>query len=263
MNKFTNEELNSMLLQFSNLSIKNRLAPFSSEVAAGLQIHVIGPNGAGKSTLLMSLAGLLPADGNIVLAGNPMSFYSGRELAKYRAYLCQQQPALTMMPVFQYLSLHQPEGATAEAVASAIGYLCKKLRLMDKLSRLLSHLSGGEWQRVRLAALFLQVWPEINPDSRLLLLDEPYSGLDVAQKVALDSLLSEFCLAGRSVVISAHDLNHTLQQADQVWLMSQGAVLAQGETRQVMQANRLSQVFEVDFQIHSVNRQHWIITKSV
>ncbi|CNH46646.1 vitamin B12-transporter ATPase [Yersinia aldovae] len=251
-----------MLLQLSNISIENRLAPFSSQVAAGLQIHLIGPNGAGKSTLLMALAGLLPADGDILLAGNPMPYYSGRELARQRAYLCQQQPALTMMPVFQYLSLHQPEGATAEAVASAIGYLCKKLRLTDKLPQLLSHLSGGEWQRVRLAAIFLQVWPDINPDSKLLLLDEPYTGLDVAQKVALDGLLSEFCRAGRSAIISAHDLNHTLQHASQVWLMSQGGVLAQGETQQVMQANRLSLVFEVDFQIHSFNQQHWIITKS-
>nr|CBX71376.1 hypothetical protein YEW_HM33790 [Yersinia enterocolitica W22703] len=108
---------------------------------------------------------------------------------------------------------------------------------------------------------FLQVWPDINPDSKLLLLDEPYTGLDVAQKVALDSLLREFCSAGRSAIISAHDLNHTLQQADQVWLMSGGNVLAQGSTDKVMRANILSEVFEVDFQIHNFNRQNWIITK--
>ncbi|EKN5085961.1 ATP-binding cassette domain-containing protein, partial [Yersinia enterocolitica] len=47
-----------MLLQLSNVSVDNRLAPFSTQVAAGLQTHLIGPNGAGKSTLLASLAGL-------------------------------------------------------------------------------------------------------------------------------------------------------------------------------------------------------------
>lgn len=148
-----------------------------------------------------------------------------------------------------------------DAIATTIGYLCEKLRLTDKLPRMLSQLSGGEWQRVRLAAVFLQVWPDINPDSKLLLLDEPYTGLDVAQKVALDSLLREFCSAGRSAIISAHDLNHTLQQADQVWLMAGGNVLAQGSTDKVMRANILSEVFEVDFQIHNFNRQNWIITK--
>ncbi|HDL7812684.1 TPA: vitamin B12 ABC transporter ATP-binding protein BtuD [Yersinia enterocolitica] len=250
-----------MLLQLSNVSVHTRLAPFSTQVAAGLQTHLIGPNGAGKSTLLASLAGLLPSGGDISLAGKALSLYSGPDLARLRAYLCQQQSALTMMPVFQYLSLYQPAGASLDAIATTIGYLCERLRLTDKLPRMLSQLSGGEWQRVRLAAVFLQVWPDINPDSKLLLLDEPYTGLDVAQKVALDSLLREFCSAGRSAIISAHDLNHTLQQADQVWLMSGGNVLAQGSTDKVMRANILSEVFEVDFQIHNFNRQNWIITK--
>lgn len=249
-----------MLLQLSNVNVETRLAPFSTQVDAGLQIHVIGPNGAGKSTLLASLAGLLPAKGEILLAGKLLPYYSGHELARLRAYLSQQQSALTMMPVFQYLALYQPAGVAAEAVAATIGYLCERLKLTDKLPRLLSQLSGGEWQRVRLAAVFLQVWPDINPDSKLLLLDEPYTGLDVAQKVALDSLLHDFCSAGRSAIISDHDLNHTLQQADQVWLMAGGEVLAQGGARQVMEATILSDVFEVDFQIHSFNQQNWIIT---
>ncbi|QAX81118.1 vitamin B12 ABC transporter ATP-binding protein BtuD [Yersinia hibernica] len=249
-----------MLLQLSQVSVDSRLAPFSAQVAAGLQIHVIGPNGAGKSTLLAALAGLLPAHGAIILEDQPLSCYSGHDLARRRAYLCQQQATLTMMPVFQYLSLYQPAAASTDAIATTIGYLCERLRLTDKLPRMLAQLSGGEWQRVRLAAVLLQVWPAVNPDSQLLLLDEPYTGLDVAQKVALDSLLREFCLAGRSVIISAHDLNHTLQQADQVWLMARGNVLAQGVTQQVMQTDILSEVFEVDFQIHSFNQQNWIIT---
>ncbi|MGK4438243.1 vitamin B12 ABC transporter ATP-binding protein BtuD [Yersinia proxima] len=250
-----------MLLQLSNVNVDARLAPFSTQVAAGLQIHLIGPNGAGKSTVLAALAGLLPSGGEISLAGKALPLYSGSDLARLRAYLCQQQSPLAMMPVFQYLSLYQPSCTSLDAIATTIGYLCERLRLTDKLPRMLSQLSGGEWQRVRLAAVFLQVWPDINPDSKLLLLDEPYTGLDVAQKVALDSLLREFCSAGRSAIISAHDLNHTLQQADQVWLMAGGNVLAQGNTNKVMQANILSEVFEVDFQIHNFNRQNWIITK--
>ncbi|WP_145571510.1 vitamin B12 ABC transporter ATP-binding protein BtuD [Yersinia bercovieri] len=251
------------LLQLSNLSVDTRLAPFSTQVTAGRQIHVIGPNGAGKSTLLAAVAGLLPAAGDIVLAGKSLPLYSGHELARLRAYLSQQQSALTMMPVFQYLALYQPAGVDPDAAAATIGYLCSQLRLSDKLRRMLSQLSGGEWQRVRLAAIFLQVWPDINPESRLLLLDEPYTGLDVAQKVALDELLHKFCATGRSAIITAHDLNHTLQQADQVWLMAGGKVLAQGETQQVMQTATLSEVFEVDFQIHSFNQQNWIITKKI
>ncbi|EKN4690979.1 vitamin B12 ABC transporter ATP-binding protein BtuD [Yersinia ruckeri] len=252
-----------MLLQLSDISVVGRLAPLSAQVEAGLQIHLIGPNGAGKSTLLACAAGILPAAGALSLAGRPLLSYSGAELARYRAYLCQQQPAVSLMPVFQYLSLHQPVGASPENLASTIGYLCQKLRLADKLSRMLSQLSGGEWQRVRLAAILLQVWPTVNKHSRLLLLDEPANSLDVAQKVALDELLTEFCASGRSVIMSAHDLNHTLQQADRVWLLAQGKMVAQGETAQVMRPEVLSPVFEVDVQIQSFNQQHWIMTKSV
>ena len=106
--------------------------------------------------------------------------------------------------------------------------MCQRLRLVDKLSRMLTQLSGGEWQRVRLAAVLLQVWPSVNPHSRLLLLDEPTNSPDVAQKVALDRLLREFCQSGRSALVCAHDLNHTLQQADRVWLLHAGRLVAQG-----------------------------------
>ncbi|VTR14447.1 Vitamin B12 import ATP-binding protein BtuD [Serratia fonticola] len=91
------------------------------------------------------------------------------------------------MPVFQYLALHQPAGAEESELEKAILYLARSLKLADKLSRMLTQLSGGEWQRVRLAAVLLQVWPTVNPLSQLLLLDEPTNSLDVAQKVALDS----------------------------------------------------------------------------
>lgn len=86
------------------------------------------------------------------------------------------------MPVFQYLALHRPAGAAQTEVEHAILYLCQRLKLVDKLSRTLTQLSGGEWQRVRLAAVLLQVWPSVNPHSRLLLLDEPTNSLDVAQR---------------------------------------------------------------------------------
>lgn len=154
--------------------------------------------------------------------------------------------------MFQYLALHRPAAAAQTDVEHAILYLCQRLRLVDKLSRMLTQLSGGEWQRVRLAAVLLQVWPSVNPHSRLLLLDEPTNSTDVAQKVALDRLLREFCQSGRSALVCAHDLNHTLQQADRVWLLHAGRLVAQGATREVMAPTLLSQIYEVDFHLQWV-----------
>lgn len=78
------------------------------------------------------------------------------------------------------------------------------------------------------------------------------TALDVAQKVALDRLLREFCQSGRSALVCAHDLNHTLQQADRVWLLHAGRLVAQGATREVMAPTLLSQIYEVDFHLQWV-----------
>lgn len=250
------------MLQLSQVGVEGRFAPVSGQIEAGLQVHLIGPNGAGKSTLLARLAGILPGLGEILLSGRPLGDYSGHELAMHRAYLCQQQPPVVMMPVFQYLALHQPVGASASELENTILYLSHSLKLADKLSRMLTQLSGGEWQRVRLAAVLLQVWPTLNPHSQLLLLDEPTNSLDVAQKVALDRLLREFCHSGRSALVCAHDLNHTLQQADRVWLLHAGRLVAQGNTREVMQPEVLSRIYDVEFHLQVLGDQRWMMTRT-
>jgi vitamin B12 transport system ATP-binding protein len=250
------------MLQLEQVGVAGRLAPLSVQVDAGVQVHLIGPNGAGKSTLLARVAGILPGLGEILLSDQPLANYSGNELAARRAYLSQQQPPVALIPVFQYLSLHQPVGADEREVENAILYLCQRLKLMDKLPRMLTALSGGEWQRVRLVAVLLQVWPTVNPHSQLLLLDEPTNSLDVAQKVALDRLLREFCQSGCSALVCAHDLNHTLQQADRVWLLHTGRLIAHGATKEVMEPQLLSQIYDVDFHLQAVGEQRWIMTKT-
>ncbi|MFC0227110.1 vitamin B12 ABC transporter ATP-binding protein BtuD [Serratia aquatilis] len=250
------------MLQLCQVGVEGRLDPFSGQVAAGVQVHLIGPNGAGKSTLLARVAGILPGLGEIRLSERPMGEYSGGELARRRAYLSQQQSPVSLMPVFQYLALHRPTQCGEDELENVIIYLSRCLKLTNKLPRMLTQLSGGEWQRVRLAAVLLQVWPTVNPQSQLLLLDEPTNSLDVAQKVALDHLLREFCHSGRSVLMCAHDLNHTLQQADQVWLLQAGRLIAQGSTLDVMEPELLSRVYEVDFHLHSLGGQQWVMTKS-
>lgn len=255
------------MLECHEISVEGRLSAFSAKILPGSRIHLIGPNGAGKSTLLARLAGMFDGrntvKGEVLYNGQPLSEISGAQQARLRAWLCQQLTPASLMPVFQYLSLHQPRFAAPDAVEQTISRLCDTLQLRDKLTKPVTHLSGGEWQRVRLAAVLLQVWPVVNPDSLILLLDEPMNSLDVAQQQALDQLLCEFCATGRSVVISDHDLNHTLHYADQAWLMSAGQVIAAGECAEVMQADRLSTVFNVVFQIHTLAGRQWIMTAAM
>ncbi|MBU9863823.1 MULTISPECIES: vitamin B12 ABC transporter ATP-binding protein BtuD [Rahnella] len=247
------------MLECREITVAGRLSAFSAQIVPGCRIHIIGPNGAGKSTLLTRLAGMSAGGGEVILDGQRLADVPGPRLARLRAWLCQQLTPASLMPVFQYLSLHQPREVDPAVLERTVSCLCDALHLSDKLGRPVTHLSGGEWQRVRLAAALLQVWPTVNPDSQLLFLDEPMNSLDVAQQQALDQLLAEFCAAGRSVVLSDHDLNHTLHYAHQIWLMSQGQVMAAGKCADVMQPEILSDVYKVAFQIHELAGRQWIM----
>lgn len=108
------------------------------------------------------------------------------------------------------------------------------LGLGDKLGRSVNQLSGGEWQRVRLAAVVLQIHPNANPVGQLLLLDEPMNSLDVAQQNALDRVLHHLCQAGIAIVMSSHDLNHTLRHAHKAWLLKRGKLIACGRREEVL-----------------------------
>jgi vitamin B12 transport system ATP-binding protein len=93
----------------------------------------------------------------------------------------------------------------------------------------------------------MQIDPHINPHGRLLILDEPMTALDIAQQKAVDDLIADLCAAGISVIASSHDLNHSLQQADRVWLMDQGALIAQGEPAEVLTPQRLTPLYQIAF----------------
>lgn len=234
-----------MLLQLKDAAVPGRLWPFTAGLAAGQRVHIVGPNGAGKSTLLSLLAGLQSSEGDVILSGTPLSLWRGPALARVRAWLPQQQPALSLMPVYHYLRLHLH--ANMPGADQRLGTLLEKLQLHDKLTRPLTQLSGGEWQRVRLAAVFAQIDRQINGQGQILILDEPMTALDIAQQKAIDDLIAEQCASGLCVVASSHDLNHSLLHADIAWLLYRGKVVAQGEPSGVLTADRLSSLYHIRF----------------
>ncbi|CAH6660014.1 vitamin B12 ABC transporter ATP-binding protein BtuD [Pseudocitrobacter vendiensis] len=234
----------TMLMQLQNVSEGVRLTQFSAEVHAGETIHLVGPNGAGKSTLLTRMAGLSSGKGTVTLNGKPLDEWTSLELAQKRAYLSQHQSPPFAMPVWHFLLLHQhdkTEHTLCAQVTEALG-------LVDKLGRHVNQLSGGEWQRVRLAAVILQIHPSGNPHGQLLLLDEPMNSLDVAQQAALDRVLDTLRARGIAIVMSSHDLNHTLRHANRVWLLSKGQSIASGTSAEVLTPDLLFSAYNISFQ---------------
>lgn len=243
------------VLQLRDVAVAGRLEPVSVEVRVGEIIHLVGPNGAGKSTLLTRMAGLSDGPGQVLLNNKPLTDWNATELSRHRAWLTQHQPPPFAMPVWHYLQLHQSTSG-ADTVMLA---LAKSLCLTPKLTRPVNQLSGGEWQRVRLAAVFMQIDPHINPNGQLLLLDEPMNSLDVAQQAALDTVLHTFKEAGIAIVMSSHDLNHSLRFADKVWLLRAGTLLAEGESTEVLTPQYLDNAYNMSFRILSVEGHSMLI----
>ena len=160
--------------------------------------------------------GLSDGPGTVHFNGRLLDEWPARELARRRGYLSQHQTPPFAMPVWHYgAACSSSDSARLSDIAAAWS---------GQLGRPVNQLSGGEWQRVRLAAVILQIEPLSNSAGQLLLLDEPMNSLDVAQQAALDRLLHELSAAGIAVVMSSHDLNHTLRHAGQSWLLCREAI---------------------------------------
>lgn len=244
-----------MLLDIRQAAVEQRLFPFSAEVDSGQLIHLVGPNGAGKSSLLASLAGLLDVKGDILLNDEPLMAWAAPRLARHRAYLPQQQRPSEQMPVWHYLLMHDVQQTSASE--QQLMYFTDALQISDKLHRPLGQLSGGEWQRVRLAAVFSQV---SQPQGQLLLLDEPMTGLDIGQQAVFDRLLPGLLERGVTVIMSSHDLNHTLRHADIVWLMRAGQPALQGNPQEILTPEHLSVLYQVPFRQLQVEGRSFLTT---
>ncbi|MBD2802698.1 vitamin B12 ABC transporter ATP-binding protein BtuD [Xenorhabdus sp. M] len=248
------------ILILKDVAVAHRLTALSESIVAGEQIHLVGLNGSGKSTLLSVIAGMLPFSGSVDLSGQNLYAYRQYELAKQRAWL-SQSASVPIMPVFQYLDMFRPGSASLEDSERVLYELCQQMKLLPLLSSSVGKLSGGEWQRVRLAGVFFQVWPELNPDGKLLLLDEPTNNLDIIQQAILDNLIDRFCSLGGAVLLSSHNLDHTYERASRVWLLLHGALLASGIPQDVMTERNLSENFEANIRhIQNTSYKLWRVS---
>jgi ABC-2 type transport system ATP-binding protein len=185
---------------------------------------LLGPNGAGKSTLLHMLAGLLrPSAGRVLVGGRP----TWRNPAIYRAIgLVPEREA-----VHDYLTgtafvelaarlqrLPDPRAAAARAIAT--------VDLGDAAGRAVGTYSKGMRQRIKIAGALVH-----EPD--VLLLDEPFNGMDPRQRLHMMELLRSMARAGRTILFSSHILEEVEKLADQVLVVHAGRLAAAGNYRQI------------------------------
>ncbi|WP_342607097.1 vitamin B12 ABC transporter ATP-binding protein BtuD [Vibrio tritonius] len=239
------------MIRIKDLQVGHRLLPLSFECEAGEVLHILGPNGCGKSTLLGALAGMTECQGEVWFDDVLVSDLSLPDLALKRAFLPQAQRPSFNLDVFQYLALSLPACIDVhdEKVLPVVNELSELLNISDKLHRSIHQLSGGEWQRVRLAGCCLQIWPTLNPYAKMLILDEPAAPLDIAQEALLYKLIAYVKLQGITVVMANHDLNRSLRHADRVVLLRKGVVESIGLPTEVLTEEMLACVFNTSVKL--------------
>ena len=199
------------------------LRDISVQAHAGEFIAVLGPNGAGKSTLLKVLAGLLkPQTGQVMLDAHPLSRVPG--LARLRAYLPQnphlEWPISVERLVALGLTPHLP--ATGDLPQSFQPAITRALELCDlatKRDQVATTLSGGEFARAMLARAIVG-------EPKILIVDEPITGLDPRHAMASMRLLSVIARAGTLVIASLLDLTLAARHCARFILLVDGTVAA-------------------------------------
>jgi iron complex transport system ATP-binding protein len=246
MNNATHPLVQLHNLHFGFTDRPRFLGPIDLSVAGGDRWAILGPNGAGKSTLLKLMAGLLtPSQGSVRLLGREWNSVSPRDRARIIAYLPQLSPTdldfsvreIVLMGRYPHRSLGLFESTADFELTDRAMRTTEVLRLADRRFRTLS---GGEAQRVHLAAALVQA-------PSLLLLDEPTASLDLHHQVAiLDILRDRAAKDGIGVVFVTHDVNLAAQFASHVLLLDDGKVAASGPPDKVIEPAILTPVYRVN-----------------
>lgn len=209
--------------------------------ARGALTAVVGPNGSGKSTLVRALLRRVDlARGRVTIDGNDTSALSQRELARQVAVVVQREEAVFPMRGREYVALGRAPHAGAwgdTGGGDLVDEAAALAGVASLLDRRTDELSGGEWQRLRLARAIAQ-------DAPAIVLDEPTTFLDIAHEMAAFELLSSLARRGRTVLAVSHQLNLVSRFAGHVVLLHRGAVAAAGTPDEVMRATVLEQVYD-------------------
>jgi len=201
-----------------------------------------GPNGSGKSSIVRALLRRAETPGGSAsIDGKDVRSLSYSELARKVAVVPQREETAFPIRVNDYVSLGRyphlglwsaPGASDRAAVAEALS----QAGVADLESRDTDALSGGEWQRVRIARALAQKTPA-------LVLDEPTTFLDVAHEMAIFELLASLARSGLAVLLVSHQLNLLARFADRIVLLANGKVATSGSPTEVMKADRLESIY--------------------
>lgn len=200
----------------------------------------LGPNGSGKSTTMKMIIGLIEmTDGQILFGGKPI-YDDLISFKRTTGYVPEEPYLYTHLSAVEYLTMvAQLRNLPLRESSNRIDGLLRLLALYDDRHAAISGYSKGMRQKVLIAAALMH-----NPE--LVLLDEPFSGLDVASALILRSLIQELAARGKVVLFSSHELDTVERVCSRVVILHHGKVLADDSIqnlRSLMQLPTLERIF--------------------
>ncbi len=211
------------------------LENISFSIEKGEFIAVLGPNGAGKTTLINLIMGLLEPDtGRIEVLG-----YDSRERSKFInliGYLPQRESIVEDIPLSVFQVVKLPLMAKGKKVKDERVYeVLELVDMLDEADRLFSELSGGQQQRVLLARAIVH-------DPELVLLDEPFNGVDIPSQEKIVEILHSLSMRGKTIVVVVHNINPVLHEVSRVMLLNR-RIVAIGKPNEVFTDENLVKAY--------------------
>jgi iron complex transport system ATP-binding protein len=228
------------------------LRALSLEIQPGTVTAILGPNGAGKTTLLhLALGWLAPQSGQVRLNGQPLRHYSRRELGQWMALVPQSERIPFEYSITEYVLLGRapylaPLDMPGVQDCRISEQVIEQVGLGHLNGRAITTLSGGERQLALVARALAQ-------QPRLLLLDEPTSHLDLANKVRLLKLMQELAARDVTLLLTTHEPDVAAAIATHLVLMREGQVYQTGSLSQVFTAEHLSATYNVPVRVTQVD----------
>jgi iron complex transport system ATP-binding protein len=230
------------------------LKQISAEIPARSVTALLGPNGSGKTTLLRLVLGLLvPSAGDILLAGRPRGSYTSREMKRLIGFVPQDESVPFDLSVLEYVLLgrapHLPllamPGEDDLRIAVEALKTAGVLALQD---RAVPSLSGGERQLVTIARALAQ-------ETTILLMDEPTSHLDLANRRRVLKVMRVLGDMGKTVLFTTHDPNAAAAVADCAVMLREGRILAAAPVQEAFTSKNLSDTYGVDVEVIQVGNR--------
>ncbi|MDE6701257.1 MAG: ABC transporter ATP-binding protein [Acetatifactor sp.] len=217
--------INDLTKNYGSFTAVNHL---TLHIPEGDLFGFVGPNGAGKTTTIRIVCGLLKASGGAVRIGNTSAAVGSREMKRLIGYVPDFFGVYDNLKVREYMDLYgSMYGMYSRDIARLSDDLLELVNLSDKKEVYVDTLSRGMKQRLCVARALLH-----NP--KLLILDEPSSGLDPRARVEMKELLKNLHSMGKTIVISSHILSELSEMCNSIGIMNRGKLVTAGRIEDIM-----------------------------